>query len=89
MGVNLAAVARPDQQQAVREADAAGGWRFAATRIQERACALARRHWRQRFHYRSAAEWRRLLESAGFAVDVEPMSLGTPYANVLLAARRL
>ena len=72
----------------IRDADAAAGWRFTAVRIQERACALARRHWRQRFHYRSAAEWRRLLESAGFAVDVEPMGMGTPYANVLLAARR-
>ncbi|HWM94266.1 MAG TPA: DUF2062 domain-containing protein [Thermoanaerobaculia bacterium] len=73
----------------IRDADAAAGWRFTATRVQERACALARRHWRQRFHYRSAAEWRRLLESAGFAVDVEPMGMGTPYANVLLAARRI
>ena len=85
----VAAALEPGGLLLVRDADAAGGWRFAATRIQERACALARRHWRQRFHYRSAAEWRRLLESAGFAVDVEPMSLGTPYANVLLAARRL
>jgi len=72
----------------IRDADAAAGWRFTAVRIQERACALARRHWRQRFHYRSAAEWRRLLESAGFAVEAEPMGMGTPYANVLLAARR-
>lgn len=71
----------------IREADAAAGWRFAATRLQERACALARRHWRQRFHYRSAAEWRRMLEAAGLAVEVQPMSMGTPYANVLLAAR--
>lgn len=85
----VAAALEPGGLLLIRDADAAGGWRFAATRIQERACALARRHWRQRFHYRSAAEWRRLLESAGFSVEVEPMSMGTPYANVLLAARRL
>ncbi len=72
----------------IRDADAAGGWRFTATRIQERSCALARRHFRQRFHYRSAAEWSALLESAGFAVEVRPMGMGTPYANVLIAARR-
>lgn len=73
----------------LREADAAADWRFVATRIQERTCALARRHWRQRFHYRSAADWKRLLEAAGFTVEVQPMGMGTPYANVLLAARRL
>ncbi|MEA2560386.1 MAG: hypothetical protein QOH06_1890 [Acidobacteriota bacterium] len=84
----VAAALEPGGLLLIRDADAAGGWRFTATRIQERACALARRHWQQRFHYRSAAEWRRLLESAGFRVDVEPMAEGTPYANVLLAARR-
>jgi uncharacterized protein (DUF2062 family)/trans-aconitate methyltransferase len=72
----------------IRDANADAGWRFTATRIQERACALARRHWKQRFHYRSAAEWSRLLESAGFTVDLQPMGMGTPYGNVLLTARR-
>ncbi|HEX5717717.1 MAG TPA: DUF2062 domain-containing protein [Thermoanaerobaculia bacterium] len=84
----MAAALEPGGLLLIRDADAAGGWRFTATRIQERACALARRHWKQRFHYRSAAEWRRLLEATGFQVDVEPMAEGTPYANVLLAARR-
>ncbi|HYN23389.1 MAG TPA: DUF2062 domain-containing protein [Thermoanaerobaculia bacterium] len=72
----------------IREADAAAGWRFAATRFQERSCALARRHWRQRFHYRSAADWKRLLEAAGFTVVIQPMGMGTPYANVLLEGQR-
>jgi SAM-dependent methyltransferase len=85
----VAAALPPGGLLLVRDADAGGGWRFTATRIQERACALARRHWRQRFHYRSAAEWRRLLEAAGFEVDVAPMAGGTPYANVLLAGRRI
>jgi uncharacterized protein (DUF2062 family)/trans-aconitate methyltransferase len=84
----VAAALEPGGLLLIRDADAAGGWRFTATRIQERACALARRHWKQRFHYRSAAEWRRLLESTGFQVNIEPMAEGTPYANVLLAARR-
>ena len=85
----LAAALEPGGVLLVRDADAAGGWRFTATRIQERLCALARRHWRQRFHYRSAGEWRQLLERLGFAVDLTPMAEGTPYANVLLTARRV
>ncbi len=72
----------------IRDADAGAGWRFIATRIQERICALARRHWQQRFHYRSAAEWSRLLETAGFEVDLQPMGMGTPYGNVLLTATK-
>lgn len=84
----VAAALPPGGLLLIRDADAAAGWRFTATRVQERACALARRHWKQRFHYRGAAEWRRLLEAAGFRVDVQPMAEGTPYANVLLAARR-
>jgi len=72
----------------LRDADAAAGWRFAATRLQERLSALARGHWRQRFHYRSAAEWAELMARLGLAVDAQPMGMGTPYANVLLAGRR-
>ncbi|MEA2694170.1 MAG: hypothetical protein QOJ16_3557, partial [Acidobacteriota bacterium] len=51
-------------------------------------CAMARGHFRQRFHFRSAAEWRRLLEERGFAITIVPMSDGTPYANVLFEGRR-
>lgn len=84
----VAAALEPGGLLLIRDADAAGGWRFTATRVQERVCALARRHFRQRFHYRGAAEWVRLLESAGFDVEVQPMGMGTPYSNVLMAARR-
>jgi uncharacterized protein (DUF2062 family)/trans-aconitate methyltransferase len=85
----IAGALEPGGLLLIRDADADAGWRFTATRIQERACALARRRWKQRFHYRSAAEWSRLLESAGFTVDLQPMGMGTPYGNVLLTARRL
>jgi uncharacterized protein (DUF2062 family)/2-polyprenyl-3-methyl-5-hydroxy-6-metoxy-1,4-benzoquinol methylase len=83
-----AAVLRPGGILLLRDADAAAGWRFTATRAQERLSALVRRHWKQRFHYRSAAEWTQLLERLGLTVDLQPMGMGTPYANVLLAARR-
>ena len=83
----IAAALAPGGVLLIRDADAAAGWRFTATRLQERLSALARRDFRQRFHYRSAADWQNLLEKQGLTVDVQPMGMGTPYANVLLAAR--
>lgn len=86
----LARVARalpPGGRLLIRDADADGGWRFTATRFQERLCALARRHWRQSFHYRGREEWARLLEGLGFTVASRPMAEGTPYSNVLIEAR--
>ncbi len=72
----------------IREADAAGGLRFALTRAQERLCALARGHWRQRFRYRSAGEWQRLLAGLGLETSARPMGQGTPFANVLAVGRK-
>jgi uncharacterized protein (DUF2062 family)/trans-aconitate methyltransferase len=72
----------------IRDADAGAGWRFTATRLQERLSALVRRHGKQRFAYRSAAEWTGLLQKLALTVDVQPMGMGTPYANVLLAGRK-
>ncbi|HEY3567792.1 MAG TPA: DUF2062 domain-containing protein, partial [Thermoanaerobaculia bacterium] len=72
----------------IRDADADAGWRFTATRAQERFSALLRRHWGQRFHYRGAEEWGDLLKRLGLTVDMQPMGMGTPYANVLLAGRK-
>jgi hypothetical protein len=33
------------------------------------------------------AQWRAALQAIEFSVQAEPMSRGTPFANVLLAAR--
>lgn len=79
---------RPGGILLVREADADGGLRFQATRVAERLSAWVRRDRGRRFRYRSRAEWERLLAAAGLAVETEPMGAGTPYANVLLRARR-
>lgn len=68
----------------IREADAARGLRFTLTRVQERLCALARGHWRQRFHYRAAGDWERLLSARGLEASARPMWRGTPFANVLV-----
>lgn len=72
----------------LREADAAQGLRFTVTRAAERLAALARRHFRQRFHYRTRDEWRALLERFGLEVLAAPMWAGTPHGNVLFEARR-
>ncbi len=84
----IAAALEPGGLLLLRDADAAAGWRFTATRLQERASALARRHWRQSFHYRSQAEWIALLEKNGLATAAEPMAQGTPYANVLVVGKK-
>jgi len=83
----VAAMPREGGLLVVREADAAGGAAFARTRAAERLCAWARGHFRQRFHFRSAAEWQAILEACGLAVTLVPASDGTPYANVLLEGR--
>jgi uncharacterized protein (DUF2062 family)/trans-aconitate methyltransferase len=83
-----AAVLQPGGVLLIRDADAGAGWRFTAARLQERFSALLRRHGEQRFSYRSAAEWTGLLQQLGLTVDVQPMGMGTPYANVLLAGRK-
>jgi len=84
-----AAALAPGGVLLLRDADAAAGWRFAVTRLQERFSSLLRGQLRPHFHYRSAAEWQQLLSELGLAVDVQPMGMGTPYSNVLLAGRRL
>lgn len=72
----------------LREADRDGGAPFALTRAAERLTALLRGTWRQRFAYRSAAEWAELLASSGLLTEVADLSRGTPFANVLVAGRR-
>lgn len=72
----------------VREADAGAGFRFRLTKWTERIAEAARGRLRDGLHYRSARQWTALLEGLGFAVGVEPMSAGTPFANVLFVARK-
>jgi uncharacterized protein (DUF2062 family)/trans-aconitate methyltransferase len=84
----LAAALRPGGQLLVREADSARPLRFFLTRSGERLAALARGHWRQRFHYRSAAAWAHLLASQGLETTTSPLWRRTPFANVLIGARR-
>lgn len=71
----------------LRVGDADAGLPFRLSNWVDWTVALARGHGAARFHCRSVAQWRSALETLGFAVQAEPMSRGTPFANVLLSAR--
>ena len=83
-----AAALEPGGLLLLREADAGAGLAFLATQWSERLLELLRGRLRNRLRYRSAIEWNRLLGSLGFSVVTEPMSAGTPFANVLFLCRK-
>lgn len=64
------------------------GVRAFVTRAADQLGALAKGGRMRRLHLRSTARWIAALESLGFEVRVEPMSDGTPFANVCIAARK-
>lgn len=72
----------------MREADADAGLRFQAVNFANRIKALAFGYSVRGFHFRSAQQWRRLLEAHGLTVEIQAMGQGTPYGNVLLAGRK-
>jgi SAM-dependent methyltransferase len=71
----------------LRVGDAAAGLAFRFSNWVDWTVALARGHGVTRFRCRSVAQWRSALEALQFTVQAEPMSRGTPFANVLLVAR--
>jgi SAM-dependent methyltransferase len=71
----------------LRVGDAAGGLPFRIGQWVDRAVMTARGHRLSMLHCRPVRDWCGQLESLGFAVEVQPMSEGTPFANVLLIAR--
>ncbi len=85
----IAAALQPGGLLLLREADADAGLSFQVTQWSERVAGVARGRLWQRLHYRSRGQWVSLLEALGFAVvRTEPMSQGTPFANILFVARR-
>lgn len=71
----------------LRVGDAAAGLPFRLSNWIDWTVAFARGHGSTRFHCRSVAQWHAALQALDFSVQAEPMSRGTPFANVLLAAR--
>lgn len=71
----------------LRIGDAAAGLPFRLGGWMDWTVAFARGHGSTRFYCRTVAQWRSALQALDFSVQAEPMSRGTPFANVLLAAR--
>jgi len=80
-----AAAVDPGGVLLLREADASAGLAFEVTRLSERVAAAARGEFGP-LCYRRASRWAAALEGLGLSVTAEPMSQGTPFANVLFTA---
>jgi uncharacterized protein (DUF2062 family)/SAM-dependent methyltransferase len=85
----IAARLEPGGVLFVREADAAGGWRFRAVQFGNRLKNLAVGNWRQTFHFRTLDDWQQLFARSGWQAVPQPMGHGTPFANVLFRLTRL
>jgi SAM-dependent methyltransferase len=70
----------------LRVGDADGGLRFRFTQWVDQVVMRTRGHRPLGLHCRSIGQWRELLCECGFDSRAEPMSHGTPFANVLLIA---
>jgi len=70
-----------------RIGNAQGGWRFRASQWVDLVMANAQGHRIRCMYCRPLDDWTRSLEARGFTVTAQPMSEGTPFANVLLVAR--
>lgn len=71
----------------LRVGDAAAGLPFRISNWVDFVVTTLRGHRLRQLHCRPLAEWQRVLASLGFRVEAQPMSAGTPFANVLLVAR--
>jgi len=70
----------------LRIGDASAGLPFRISNWVDFTVTTLRGHRLTRLHCRPLAEWQRVLASLGFRVQVQPMSEGTPFANVMLVA---
>jgi SAM-dependent methyltransferase len=84
-----AAALEPGGLLLLREADAGAGFAFQVTQWGERFAGALRAEFGQQLHYRSAAHWLAELARCHCAVSAQPMSEGTPFANVLFVARKI
>jgi SAM-dependent methyltransferase len=84
----IAAALPPKGLLLMRVGDVTAGIPALLTRIIDHLVTLARGSGLHPFHCRTVPQWVAALERLGFAVDAEPKSEGTPFANVLLVARK-
>lgn len=72
----------------VRDLDPDRGWRSSVTRLQERVTTRLGVNRGARVLLRPIADMTAVLEREGFETSVEPCWAGTPFANVLVTAKR-
>lgn len=84
----VAAALEPGGAVIIREADAAGGVGFLWVRAGNRLKAIVTGNWRQRFAFRTHADWTELLRGHGLRVEAQRAGQGTPFANLLVIGRR-
>jgi SAM-dependent methyltransferase len=87
-GVLLAAARAARRTVVVRELDPDRGWRSRVTALQEAVTTTLGYNRGARVNVRPIVAITRLLEATGFAVEVTPCWGATPFANVLVVARR-
>ena len=72
----------------LRVGDAAAGLPFRISNWVDAVVFFVRGHGISRLYCRPLSGWQALLQGLGFAVDTVPMHAGTPFANILLVARK-
>lgn len=77
----------PDGVLLLRIGDSAAGLPFRISNWVDRVVTTLRGHRLSRLYCRPLAQWQAALSALGFQVQVQPMSEGTPFANVLLVAK--
>ncbi|PXW96636.1 methyltransferase family protein [Sphaerotilus hippei] len=82
------AALRPGGLLLLRVGDAAAPRGFAISQWVDRVVTRVRGHRAPPTHGRPLGAWIDALRQLGFTVEPRPMSQGTPFANVLLVARR-
>jgi SAM-dependent methyltransferase len=84
-----AAALEPGGLLVLREADAGAGLAFRLTQFSAWFDSARTGRFGERLHCLSAAQWKAELAKTGLVVETEPMSQGTPFANVLFVAKKL
>lgn len=85
---DLAGRLAPHGTMYVRDVDVSLGLRSWVTRLEERIFTAIGFNRGKGLHFRTAADFARVLEACGLSCSVEPMWQGTPFANVLIVGRR-
>ena len=75
-----------DGRLLLRVGNAGAQWGYRASQWVDRVVTWSRGHRQPPTWGRTLADWVALLQTLGFAVRTQPMSRGTPFANVLLVA---